>query len=662
MRSYLNEQLSSHAQGAAHSLGLSISPYINEEGLVIAQTMTNAIFDSGYYQHISFTDIDGVKKFERVNPEGNVTVPDWFISAFTLHAPMMTSEVSDGWRNAGLLEVQSHAGTSYNALWDNAVNTFNATLMQLLVALLLVYFILKAVLTSLSSIIQQAESVIQKRFGLNTVRPFTSELRTVVSAINRMVENNQRSFHEQTQLAKALSKEVYIDQHTGLPNRRALLKKFESIQAEYKQHGNRFYLGLVSLTSLKAINDEEGYGCGDKYILRGVAVLCKQIEQMHESQLYRISGSEFAFLSLLTEDSAKVIDSQLTNSLTIENGEYFKNGFAKHALTRVNHHESFTDAVKRLDNQLVHNQYSEAINGLVDPESIHKNHSREEWVSILTQFTEYFTNEISHCAPKDFAIKCIPFDKIFDLMLQPVVDNKQTILYVESFVRFKVKGETLSTLDVFAMAERLGVIQELEQAVICFIFYKLQHIEHTRVAINISNRAMHNPVFTDWLFDLYQKLAKTLPPLLYEFNESAAMLSLDSTERFIRHAKQLDIDIAIERFGSNLNSFCYIRNLNVDFVKIDASYVRDIAEADTRFFVQTLIQICHGIGIKIIAPQVESSAIAAYFSLMNIDGLQGNGLYAVQNFSTIIPANTNNSWMCSLQLIDFGNSLDNEAE
>ncbi len=661
MRSYLNEQLSSHAQGAAHSLGLSMSPYMDEEGLVMAQTMTNAIFDSGYYQHISFTNIDGVKQFERVNPESNFAVPDWFISGFTLHPPVMTSEVSDGWRIAGILEVQSHAGTSYYALWDHAVSTFNVTLVQLLVALMLVYFILKAVLTPLSSIVQQAESVIQKRFSLNTVRPFTSELRTVVNAINRMVENIQRSFNEQTQLAETLSKEVYIDPHTGLPNRRALLKKFESIQAEYERHGDRFYLGLVSMTSLQVINDKEGYGCGDAYILQGATVLSKQIEQMHESQLYRISGSEFAFISLLTEESVKVIDTQFANSLTIENGEYFKNGFAKHALTRVNHHESFTDAVKRLDNQLVQNQYSEAVNGLVDPESIYKNHSREEWVSILTQFTEYFKNEISHCDPKDFSIKCIPFDKIFDLMLQPVVDSKQTILYVESFVRFKVKGETLSTLDVFAMAERLGVIQELEQAVICFIFYKLQHIEHTQVAINISKRAMHNPVFTDWLFDLYQKLHKTLPPLLYEFNESAAMLSLASTELFIRRAKQSNIDIVIERFGSNLSSFCYIRNLDIDFVKIDASYVHDIAEADTRFFVQTLTQICHGIGIKIIAPQVESATIGAYFTLMNIDGLQGNGLYAVQNFSSIIPANTNNTWMCSLQLDDFGNPLNNEA-
>ncbi len=116
MRDYLNEQLASHAQGAAHSLGLSISPYMDEEGLVIAETMTNAIFDSGYYQHITFTDLDGKVLFKRDNPNGNFALPQWFIDWFTLHPPVMTSEVSDGWRIAGTLAVQSHAGTSYKSL------------------------------------------------------------------------------------------------------------------------------------------------------------------------------------------------------------------------------------------------------------------------------------------------------------------------------------------------------------------------------------------------------------------------------------------------------------------------------------------------------------------------------------------------------------------
>lgn len=661
MRDYLNEQLASHAQGAAHSLGLSISPYMDEEGLVIAETMTNAIFDSGYYQHITFTDLDGKVLFKRDNPNGNFAVPQWFIDWFTLDPPVMTSEVSDGWRIAGTLAVQSHAGTSYKSLWDHAISSLTATLLQLFAALFCAYLILKAVLNPLRHIEKQAESVIQKRFTLNSINPFTSELRTVVNAINRMVENVQRSFNEQTKLAEALSQEVYIDPHTGLPNRRALLKRFESIQAEYDVHGNRFYLGLVSMTSLKHINDIEGYGSGDDYILAGAQLFSQQMSNLQDATLYRISGSEFAFLSLLTEDAAKTIDQQIASVIHIESSDRFVHGFAKHSLTRVNHEEQFAEVVKRLDHQLVHNQYAHNDTGLVTPQSMQKNHTREEWVGMLTQFTEYFKNEISHCHPNDFAIKCIPLDKIFDLMLQPVVDDNQSILYVESFVRFKVDGEVLSTLDVFAMAERLGVLQELEQAVVCFIFYKLTHIEHTRVAINISNRALHNSVFTDWLFDTYQKMHKSLPPLLYEFNESGAMLSLESTEKFIRRAKQLDIAIAIERFGSSLSSFCYIRNLNIDFIKIDPSYVRDIAQADTRFFVQTVTQICHGIGIKIIAPQVESAMIGEHFSLMNIDGLQGNGLYAVRNFSTIIPANANHSWTCALQLNDFSQSTNHEA-
>jgi EAL domain-containing protein (putative c-di-GMP-specific phosphodiesterase class I)/GGDEF domain-containing protein len=662
MRGYLNEQLASHAQEAAHSLGLSISAFMDEEGLVIAETMTNAIFDSGYYQHITFTDLDGKVLFERNNPEGNFAVPDWFISWFTLHPPVMTSEVSDGWRIAGKLEVQSHAGTSYKSLWDHALSNLSSALFQLVIALLCAYFILKAVLTPLNSIEKQAELVNQKHFIINPIKPFTSELRTVVKAINRMVDNIQRSFNEQTKLAEALSREVYIDPHTGLPNRRALLKKFESIEAEYEQHGNRFYLGLLSMTSLKQVNDDEGYGGGDDYILSGAQLFSKQMHNLQGASLYRISGSEFAFLISLTDNAAKDLDQQMAASILIESSPRFSNGFAKHSLTRVNHQEDFADVVMRLDNQLVHNQYADNAKGLVSAKAMHKNHSREEWLGILTQFTQYFKNEINHCHSKDFAIKCIPLDKIFDLMLQPVVDENQSILYVESFVRFKIEGENLSTLDVFAMAERLGVLQDLEQAVISFIFYKLQHIEHTRVAINISNRALHNPQFTDWLFDLYQKLHKTLPPLLYEFNESGAMLSLESTAKFISRAKQLDIDIAIERFGSSLSSFCYIRNLNIDFIKIDPSYVRDIAQADTRFFVQTVIQVCHGIGIKIIAPQVESAIVREHFSLMNIDGLQGNGLYAVRNFSTMIPANATSTWISALQLNYFSHSPNPEAE
>lgn len=78
-REYVNEQLATHAQDTATSLGLSITPYLAEENdIVVAQTMVNAIFDRGFYQYITVTDMDGNMLIERRNPTSVETVPAWF--------------------------------------------------------------------------------------------------------------------------------------------------------------------------------------------------------------------------------------------------------------------------------------------------------------------------------------------------------------------------------------------------------------------------------------------------------------------------------------------------------------------------------------------------------------------------------------------------------
>ncbi|MGZ9898569.1 EAL domain-containing protein [Shewanella gaetbuli] len=636
MRGYLSEQLATHAEGAAHSLGLSISPYMDEEGLVIAKTMTNAVFDSGYYKTIQFFDIDNKLVFQRTNPDGLLAIPQWFITLFPLTPPKMTSEISDGWRIAGQLVVQSHAGTSYQTLYEHSLSTLKSTLLQLLFALVCAYFILKSVLTPLKSIEQQAADVIQKKFTLNNITPFTTELRTVVNAINNMVSNIQRAFNEQTQTAEKLSKEVYLDPLTELPNRRALLQKFDSLKAEFDVNINPIYLGLISMTSLQEINDNEGYTSGDEYILEGAHLINKILAPYSGVELYRISGSEFAILSSSTDESIKTISEHISESFIQAKTNRFPSGFAQHSIAKVKPTDGFGEVAKRLDTQLTLNNFNASPkHGIINTSDTQKR-SREEWMGILRQFTEYFRNEVLKTDVNDFQIKCIPLDKAFDLMLQPIVNEQNEILYVESFVRFKYEDEVLPTVEVFAMAERLGVLVELEQAVVCFIFYKLQHVANTRVAINISDKVLHNTDFTEWLFKLYQQQEKTLPPILFEFNENAAISSLESTQAFIATAKANNINVAIERFGSSLSSFCYIRNFDIDFIKIDGSYIRDLAQADTQFFVQTVTQICHGIGIKLIAPQIETSQIAQKCALMNIDGMQGNGLYNVRNFNTII--------------------------
>ncbi|WP_029752979.1 LapD/MoxY N-terminal periplasmic domain-containing protein, partial [Pseudoalteromonas sp. AC163] len=100
-RDYLQTQMGSHAQDTATSLGLSISPYLDPENLVIAETMATAIFDSGYYKEIKFTNSQSQVVFDLENPKRVESVPNWFIALSSLKAPTMQSELNNGWIMAG---------------------------------------------------------------------------------------------------------------------------------------------------------------------------------------------------------------------------------------------------------------------------------------------------------------------------------------------------------------------------------------------------------------------------------------------------------------------------------------------------------------------------------------------------------------------------------
>ncbi|MBT1064573.1 hypothetical protein KJY73_13365 [Bowmanella sp. Y26] len=78
VRAYQAKQLASHAQDAAHNLGLAISPHLDEPGLILAETMASAIFDSGYYEQIQFVDNKGETRFSRVHENSELDVPQWF--------------------------------------------------------------------------------------------------------------------------------------------------------------------------------------------------------------------------------------------------------------------------------------------------------------------------------------------------------------------------------------------------------------------------------------------------------------------------------------------------------------------------------------------------------------------------------------------------------
>ncbi|WP_102796354.1 EAL domain-containing protein [Bowmanella denitrificans] len=623
IRAYQAKQLASHAQDAAHNLGLAISPHLDEPDLILAETMASAIFDSGYYEQIQFTDAEGNVRFKRTHEGGEIAAPKWFRQWFVLDAPIMQSEVANGWVAGGVLTVQSHVGQAYETLWQSAVSLSLNTLWLLVAAMLIGYLILKAVLSPLSALQSQALAIMRKEFRQVKRRPFTMELRALVNAFNQMVSNTERSFSEQAAYAKRLSEQLYIDGLSGLPNRQALLMQFEPQKEEALLHHDNLQLGLIRLPSLTELNQQQGYAAGDEYLLHCKNLVEQILSQYPDSRLYRLSGSELAILSRLDTEQHQQLVEQLHNVFQSQSPELYPQGFAQVFITDVGMQEPFQDAIARLDTlHLTHNS--------IEPSTVQQmavpQQSRQHWQTIIRQYTAM--------AQTGMAIENqSQFDQIndqlaghFELMLQPILSNTGEILYSESLVRFNWQQDSLSTAATFAMAERLNLGPALERAVLCFILSTLRHYKEHKVGINLSNVFVTDKQHQQWLLTLLKTLKGQLPSLVFEIKESALHHQGNRINDLIQALHSNGAEVTIEHFGAHLGSFQAIGNLDIDYVKIDGSFIRSLNQNNNLFFVQSLTQICHAVGIKVLASHVENATTARQCLQLHLDGIQGRGI------------------------------------
>ncbi len=267
-RHYLQEQLHSHAQDTATSLGVAIAATGSEASTQTAtiDAMIDAVFDRGYYRQIRFVDLSGevlVNSEHTLSLEG---VPDWFVQLVDLQTPLVSSEINRGWSPIGQLQVVSHPGYAYRSLWSKVRTDVVLFSLGLLLAVAGLQLVLRVVLQPLRRMEAQADRICDRHFEVQTQLPKTRDLRRVVEAMNRMATKLEKAFSEQVTLTEDLRRRYVQDPLTGLLNDKALQSRMTAVlnNAAGEAGGS---LVLIQVRELALLNRQHGQSFVDELLV-----------------------------------------------------------------------------------------------------------------------------------------------------------------------------------------------------------------------------------------------------------------------------------------------------------------------------------------------------------------------------------------------------------
>ena len=218
-------------------------------------------------------------------------------------------------------------------------------------------------------------------------------------------------------------------------------------------------------------------------------------------------------------------------------------------------------------------------------------------------------------------------ERRFHAAYQPIVPlSGGQIHHVEALVRFDTRSG--SPFELITFAEEVGLIGEFDMMMLNAVTNTLKEWKDKRkkpcIAVNLSARSLTASDFQDSLMQHLEQHAALSDQLLIEVTESAQVSDLSRLSDAVKDVRGAGFKVCLDDFGAGASGFQYLKNIKVDFVKIDGSYVRG-AEHDyeLRAFLHAMTTLCTGLGINTIAEHVETVPQADLLRQLGADYAQG---------------------------------------
>jgi diguanylate cyclase (GGDEF)-like protein/PAS domain S-box-containing protein len=422
------------------------------------------------------------------------------------------------------------------------------------------------------------------------------------------------------ELTRRLSYQASHDTLTGLFNRREFERQLRGALHTAAEQNTVITLCYMDLDQFKLVNDTCGHVAGDE-LLRQLAHTLKH-ELRDSDTIARLGGDEFGvLLQGCTLEDASRLASKLRNAVREHHftwdGKTFEVGVSIGVVPLSADTGGVTEALSAADvacyaakeggRNRVHVYES-------DDDELQRKRSDMQWVSRIRQ-----------------ALK----EDRFQLYQQPIVavNSADPLLaeHHEVLIRMLDEvGRLLAPGQFMSAAEQFGLMADIDQWVLRNTLNWLTASGERgprRLAINLSGQSLSSRAFLDIVTDIFTASRVNAKRICFEITETAAIANLDNATRFITALKAMGCEFSLDDFGSGMSSFAYLKNLPVNYLKIDGSYVRDLVHDPVdRSMVEAVNQIGHAMGMQTIAEFVEDSATLGALAAIGVDYAQGYGI------------------------------------
>jgi diguanylate cyclase (GGDEF)-like protein len=405
------------------------------------------------------------------------------------------------------------------------------------------------------------------------------------------------------------------DTLTGLYNRHRFVDELTTEIGRVERESQQSGLLFIDLDQFKYVNDTCGHPAGDKLLISAARLLRKSVRRF--DCIARFGGDEFA---ILLKDVSRREVKQIAGAILTKMRDFQQvegvNVFRLQCSIGV--------TLFRSDRRTADEIVAQA--DLACHEAKRRGRNRMEFYRVSARETEQMKEDVGWTQ----RIKHGLVNDMFVLRYQPIVHIATgETTHHEVLLRLQMPdGRVISPGAFLPAAERFGLMHDIdrwviEHAIQSLAIHRREH-DSLKFTINLSARSFESPNLHVEVRDLLSKYSVPAEALMFEITEQVAIRNIDDVERQLRGLQSMGCRIAIDDFGTGYSSFSHLKRFRFDFLKIDGSFVENLARDPLdQTMVRLFADIGSGLGVRTIAEFVADATAYSLLARYGIDYAQG---------------------------------------